>query len=143
MQGLQTKAKNRKGFLLMESLLAFAIFGIAVTSILIAVHETAEVSNNISQEAKTQLQLKQILTEVLTIPLSEKEFERDEIIDLPEDTRARVQVTPADDIYANQDISNGPLKQLYTVKITLIWNEGNVEKTKTAETTHYYPLCQR
>ena len=124
----------------MESLLAFSIFGIAVTSIIVAVSRTAEISYNISREAKTQSQLKSLLTEVLTIPTRENDFERDEIIDLAESgTSARIQVSPIEDLYANQD-SNEPLSQLYSVKITLIWEEDGIDKTKVVETTHYYPL---
>ena len=124
----------------MESLLAFSIFGIAVTSIIVAVNRTAEISYNISREAKTQSQLKSLLTEVLTIPTPENDFERDEIIDLEESgTSARIQVSPIEDLYANQD-SNEPLSQLYSVKITLIWEEDGIDKTKVVETTHYYPL---
>jgi len=134
------KTLHRKGFLLMESLLAFSIFGIAVTSIIVAVNRTAEISYNISREAKTQSQLKSLLTEVLTIPTRENDFERDEIIDLAESgTSARIQVSPIEDLYANQD-SNEPLSQLYSVKITLIWEEDGIDKTKVVETTHYYPL---
>lgn len=134
------KPLHRKGFLLMESLLAFSIFGIAVTSIIVAVSRTAEISYNISREAKTQSQLKSLLTEVLTIPTRENDFERDEIIDLEESgTSARIQVSPIEDLYANQD-SNEPLSQLYSVKITLIWEEDGIDKTKVVETTHYYPL---
>ncbi len=134
------KPLHRKGFLLMESLLAFSIFGIAVTSIIVAVSRTAEISYNISREAKTQSQLKSLLTEALTIPTRENDFERDEIIDLEESgTSARIQVSPIEDLYANQD-SNEPLSQLYSVKITLIWEEDGIDKTKVVETTHYYPL---
>lgn len=127
----------------MESLLAFSIFGIAVTSIIVAVKQTAEISYNITVEAKTQSQLKSLLCEVLTLPVPEDDFERDEIIDLPEDgTSARIQVTPLADVYANQEATEEALDRLYSIKITLIWEEDGVDKTKVAETTHYYPLYQ-
>ena len=135
------KLAPRKGFLLMEALLAFSIFGIAVTSIVVAINRTAEISYNIAREARTQSQLKSLLTEVLTMPISEIDFERDEIVNLAEaGTSARIQVSQLENIYANQDSTQEALRQLYSVKITLKWEEDGVDKTKVVETTHYYPL---
>jgi hypothetical protein len=137
------KAKlPRKGFLLMEALLAFSIFGIAVTSIVIALHHTSKVSYEINREAWAQSQLKNILTEVLTIRTPEEEFPRDAIRDLP-NAKARILITPITEPTYSEDSTAQILKKMYQVSVTLYWDEDGTERSKSAITTHYYPLHQR
>jgi len=107
----------RKGFLLMESLLSFSIFGVAVTSIVVALHQTAEVSQEIN-------------------------FERDEIIDLP-DAKVRIEITPHTEILHSDDPTATPLAKMFDINITLYWDEDGSERTKSAHTLHYYPLHQK
>jgi hypothetical protein len=137
------KAKlPRKGFLLMEALLAFSIFGIAVTSIVIALHHTSKVSYEINREAWAQSQLKNILTEVLTIRTPEEEFPRDAIRDLP-NAKARILITPITEPTYSEDSTAQILKKMYQVSVTLYWDEDGTERSKSVITTHYYPLHQR
>ncbi len=138
----QLRRNTRKGFLLMEALMAFAIFGIAVTSIVVALHQTAKISYEINRESWAQAHLKNLLTETLTIPVSEQDFERDIERDLP-DARARIQVTPIEQTANVDNFNNQPLKKMYSVTITLFWEEDGVDREKSASTVHYYPLHQK
>jgi len=135
---------SRKGYLLMEALLAFSIFGIAVTSIVIALHHTSKVSYDINREAWAQSELKSLLIEVITIPTPEEEFERDEILDLhQEGAKARIQVIPVTEATHTSESTAQALKKMYNITITLYWDEDGTERTKSASTTHYYPLHQK
>jgi hypothetical protein len=131
----------RKGFLLMEALLAFSIFGIAVTSIVIALHHTSKVSYEINREAWVQAQLKNILTEVITIRTPEDEFPRDEIRDLP-NAKARILITEITEPTYSEDTTAEILKNMYQVTVTLYWDEDGTEQSQSATITHYYPLHQ-
>lgn len=133
---------QRKGFLLMEALLAFSIFGIAVTSIVIAINHTSKVSYEINREAWAQSQLKNLMLEVITMPKSEEEFVRDEIRDLP-DARARIEIILATEATRSSDSTDELLNKMYQVTITIYWDEDGIEKSKSANTIHYYPLHQK
>ena len=132
----------RKGFLLMESLLSFSIFGVAVTSIVVALPQTAEVSQEINRESWAQTRLENLLKEVITLPVSEENFERDEIVDIP-DAKARIEITPHTEILHSDDPTATPLAKMFDINITLYWDEDGSERTKSAHTLHYYPLHQR
>lgn len=131
--------KDRKGYVLMEVLLAFAIFGTAVTSIVIALHKTGEVSHTIQTESIAQQHLKNLMVEVLTIPTPKDSFERDEIRDLENGFTARIQITPSNQINQNEN----ELTDLYDVKITITWEDDSGSESTTANCVHYYPLHQR
>ena len=126
----------------MEALLAFSIFGVAVTSIVIALHRTAMVSYEINRESWAQDHLENLIKEVITIPVPEDQFARDEIRDLPQ-AKARVLITPLNDTPHTNETTAQPLKKMYRVEITLYWDEDGIEKTKSADTIHYYPLHQK
>ncbi len=126
----------------MEVLLAFTIFGIAVTSIVIALNQTAKVSYELNRESWSQAHLKNLIKEVITLPVSEDEFPRDETRELV-DAKARIIVTPLTDTPHTTDTTAAALKQMYKINITLYWDEDGIEKSKSASTIHYYPLHQK
>lgn len=123
----------------MEVLLAFAIFGTAATSIVIALHKTGEISHTIQTESIAQQHLKNLMVEVLTIPTPKDSLERDEIRDLENGITARIQVTPSNQINQNEN----ELTDLYDVKITITWEGDSGSESATANCVHYYPLHQR
>ena len=131
--------KANKGYVLMEVLLAFAIFGITVTGVVVALHKTGEVSHAIRTENAAQQHLKNLMVEVLTIPTSKDSFERDEIRDLENDITARIQVFPLSQVNQNEN----ELADLYEVKVTITWDGESGLESKTADCVHYYPLHQK
>ncbi|MGJ8656997.1 MAG: type IV pilus modification PilV family protein [Akkermansiaceae bacterium] len=133
--------KTRKGFLLMEALLAFSIFGIAVTSIVVALNQTAKVSYEINRESWSQTHLQKLMREVITLPVTEEEFPRDVTLEL-NDATAKIVVTPYTDTTQNEDSLEVNLENMYEINITLYWDEDGIEKSKSANTVHYYPLHQ-
>jgi len=140
-QNSSKRNKGRKGFLLMEALLAFTIFGIAVTSIVVALNQTAEVSYQLNRESWSQTHLQKLMREVITLPVTEEEFARDITLELT-DATARIIVTPLTDTTQNEDSLEVNLEKMYEINITLYWDEDGIEKSKSAHTIHYYPLHQ-
>ena len=136
-----SRNKLRKGFLLMEALLAFSIFGIAVTSIVVALNQTAKVSYEINRESWSQTHLQKLMREIITLPVTEEEFPRDITLELP-DATAKIIVTPLTETPHTTDTTAAALEKMYEINITLYWDEDGIEKSKSAHTIHYYPLHQ-
>lgn len=122
----------------MEVLLAFAIFSIAVTSIVIALNRTAELSQTMTQELDSTRTLRNLMTQTLTTPVPESEFVRDEVVEINDHTRARIQVTEFEATDADEHI----LPRLYKIRITLEDSLSSEQTTNELETIHYYPLTQ-
>lgn len=124
---------GRRGFLLMESLLAFAIFGIAVTGILLALQQTSNLSREVIRSQWAKQEARNLMLEVLTIPTEESEFVRDEVREIDDTTRARILVEPHEDV----DKDGNELQGLYRVTITLMWEENERMKEVSYSTVHY------
>ncbi|MFD2159062.1 hypothetical protein ACFSW8_09145 [Rubritalea tangerina] len=119
--------------MLLEALLAFSIFGIAVTSIVIALHTTAELSQDIVREQWVKQEAQNILKEVITAPRSGNDFERDETYVIDEFTDARIVVEPLEAVNQDQDI----LDDLYSVTVTIYWDDDGQRAEQSFTTTHY------
>lgn len=124
--------------MLMEVLLAFAIFSMAVTGIVIALNQTAELSQTMTRELDTTRTLRNLMIQTLTTPLPEDEFVRDETLVIDEFSKARIQVT---EFEAVNDEGND-LPRLYKINITLDTKVNEETLTDELETIHYYPLTQ-
>lgn len=124
--------------MLMEVLLAFAIFSMAVTSIVIALNQTAELSQTMTRELDTTRTLRNLMIQVLTTPVNQDEYVRDEVIVIDEFSRARIQVTEFEQVNDEESI----LQNLYKIRITLDTKVNEQTITKEIETIHYYPLTQ-
>lgn len=125
--------KPKSGFMLMEALLAFSIFGIAVTSIIIALHRTAELSQSVVHEQWIKQEAQSILTEVITAPQTGNDFARDESFFINQTTEARIVVEPLEVV--NKDEIQ--LKDLYSVTITIFWDNNGTRSEQVFSTVHY------
>lgn len=131
---------TKPGFLLMEAILALAIFCIVITGIVSALSSTASLVNIIRSERWIQKQQQNILIEILTTPATLEEFQEEKVIPLQEfDAQAFVRVEPLQIENQNGDI----LRNLYEIEIRTEWQEGYTTRESTLTTTHYYPLYQR
>lgn len=129
----QRNVRKRSGFMLMEALLAFTIFGIAVTSIVVALHSTAHLSQEVIQAQWVKQEAQNLLREVLTSPPTGNSIERDDLITIDEFTQARVIVEPHEAV--DQDENN--LDDLYSVSVTIYWDNDGTRAEETFSTVHY------
>lgn len=124
---------GRSGFLLMESLLAFAIFGIAVTGIVVALNQTSDLSREVIRSQWAKQEARNLMLEVLTTPVADSDMVRDEVREIDDSTRARIVVEPFEAV--NQDEEQ--LVNLVKVTVTLMWEENTQKKEATYSTIHY------
>jgi len=119
--------------MLLEALLAFSIFGIAVTSIVIALHRTAELSQSVVHEQWMKQEAQNILKEVLTAPRTGNDFARDDSFFIDPTTDARILVEPLEAV----DQDDNLLDELYTVTITIYWDNDGTRSEQVFSTIHY------
>ncbi|MEO1858083.1 MAG: hypothetical protein ABGY95_12075 [Rubritalea sp.] len=131
---MKTSRQNRRtGFMLLEALLAFSIFGIAVTSIVIALHRTAELSQAVVHEQWVKQQAQNLLKEVLTTPRTGNDFARDESFFIDQTTDARILIEPLEVV----DKDGNKLDEFYTVIITIYWDNDGTRSEQVFSTIHY------
>lgn len=113
--------------------MAFSIFGIAVTSLVVALHSTAELGQKVIHAQWLKQEAQNILSEVVTTPAGANGIERDETIIIDEFTEARVLVEPHEAV----DKDDNNLEDLYSIKVTIIWDEDGTRSEETFSTIHY------
>jgi Tfp pilus assembly protein PilV len=119
--------------MLFEALLAFFIFGVAVTSIVTALHRTAELSQAVVHEQWIKQEAQNILKEVLTAPRTGNDFARDDNFFIDPTTDARILVEPLEAV----DQDDNLLDELYTVTITIYWDNDGTRSEQIFSTVHY------
>ena len=127
----------KNGFLMLEVVLALAVFGIACTGLTVAFHRMGEAA----ALAQSELRITRILDSALTEQLSFPTLEEGET-QIPvegTDLELDVLIEPILDL-ENQD--GEILQQMYRVQITAIWFSGGSWQTRTVESMRYNLMYQ-
>jgi type II secretory pathway pseudopilin PulG len=129
---------NRKnGFLLLEVILAIAIFAIACTALTVALHRMSDAAALAQSELRIARILDSALTEQLSFPtLEEGEFQ---IPIEDSDIELDVEIIPIEDL-ENQD--GELLQQMFHIIITANWFENGQNQSRSVETWRYNPMYQ-
>jgi len=130
---------KRRGFLLLEVLLAMMVFSLAATGIVLALSNAAKLTYDIERDQWVRKHQERILTEVLTSPSTLEEFLEEKVFTLDE-FAAEATVTVAE---TELESSNGTiLKNLYDIEIRIKWFEDDEEEESVMRTLHHFPLYQ-
>ena len=130
---MKIKQQRRRGFLLMEALIAFTIFGIAVTGVIVSLRRTAELSNTVIHEQWIKQEAHNLLTEIITAPETGNDFARQETISIDSSTEAFINIEPLEDV-TNQD--GDILENLFKVSITIYWDDNGNRAEETFSIVH-------
>ncbi|MFC5050025.1 hypothetical protein ACFPK9_05315 [Rubritalea spongiae] len=130
---MKTNRHNRNGFMLMEALIAFSIFGIAATGIIIALHRTAELSQAVIHEQWVTQEAHNLLTEIITAPDTGNGFAREETVTIDGGTEALISIELIEDV-SNQD--EELLENLYRVSVTIYWDDNGNPAEETFTIVH-------
>lgn len=133
MQTKRQNLKNRRGFMLLEALIAFSIFGVAATGIIIALHRTAELSLSVIHEQWIKQEAHNLLTEIITAPNTGNDFAREELINIDSNTEAFISIELLEDV-TNQD--EEILENLYKVSVTIFWDDNGNRAEETFSIIH-------
>ena len=129
--------KKSKGFLLLEVVLALAVFAIACTGLTMAFHRMSAAAGLAQSELRITRILDSALTEQLSLPMLEEG-----VTQIPvegTDIELDVVIEPIEDI-ENQD--GELLQQMFHVKIIANWYENGAWQERSAETWRYNPMYQ-
>ena len=128
-------ASGRRGFLLMEVILALGIFGMAATGFAMALAKTADAAAMAQQRMKIARILDSALTEALSLPVLE---EGTTSVVLKEDgIEVDTRVELIEDL---QNLDGKILQEMYRIEVSAHWYEFGEWVEETAETWRYSRL---
>ncbi len=122
---------RRKGFTLLETLLALMVFSTAVVALVEAVHQLGEHTLLRRHEAAVQERMRSLLVEHTRRPDDIEEVKLQE-----GDVTYTVTHTPLE----LKDRDGQPVEGLFEVRVTAAWLEGRTQQQASAETWVYPPL---
>jgi hypothetical protein len=132
-----SRRRTKKGFLLLEVVLALAVFAIACTGLTVAFHRMAGAANLAQNELRITRILDSALTEQLSLPMLEEG-----VTQIPvegTDIELDVEIEPIEDM-ENQD--GELLQQMFHIKVIANWYENGAWQQRSAETWRYNPMYQ-
>ena len=132
-----SKRKKNKGFLLLEAVLAIAVFAIACTGLTMAFHRMSAAAGLAQSELRISRILDSALTEQLSLPLLEEGVNQIPVEDT--DVQLNVVIEPIEDM-ENQD--GEPLQEMFHIKVIANWYENGAWQERSAETWRYNPMYQ-
>lgn len=126
----------RRGFALLEVLLSVAVFSMAATGFVVALHKTGEVAAATQREVRITRSLESALHEALSLPTLEEGKTTLEL----EDSGMEI-----DTLIEPLEIENQEgelLQEMYRIEVTVFWLEEDEWQERSAETWRYARLYQ-
>ncbi len=153
----------RGGFILLEVLLALAIFGLVSVGITRALQQIGEVAIRSGEELRIQRKLESWLTRYSKADFRDQDFRSalpiegeiagqvfDEVSAYADEMGVDyyAYVEPLEEMYTlvvrepDGDEQESPLQNMYRIKIEAIWGDSDQERIRVAETIRYESLYQ-
>lgn len=126
-----------RAFLLLEVVLALAVFSMAATGFVVALHRMSQTASQAQIELRTTRILESELNETLSLPVLEP-GETTRTVE-GEDIELLVQIEPLEDLQ-NQD--GAELQEMFRIRITARWYENANWHERQVETWRYGRLYQ-
>jgi len=132
-----THTKARKGFLLLEMVLALSVFAMATTGFVVALHRMAAAANQARDELRVTRILESALNETLSLPV----LEEGEMSDVSGDGEIDILVViePIEDLENEEGLT---LTEMFRIGITARWYENGDWQERSIETWRYARLYQ-
>ena len=128
---------NNRGFLLLEMVLALAVFGIAATGFAVALNRMAKVAALAQSELRITRILDRALDETLSLPVLEEGVTDSKAGDTGVDL-----VTTIEPLTELQNEEGQLLQQMYLIKIEAKWFENSEWQNRIVETWRYGLMYQ-
>ena len=134
---IRPRARFRPGFLMLEVVLALAIFGAAATAFAVAIHRMAAAADLAQNELRITRILESALDENLSIPTLQEGTTTTPVGNTGIEIITKIELM--------QDLENQDgqaLQELYRVTVTARWFYNNEWQERVAETWRYARLYQ-
>ena len=128
---------NNRGFLLLEMVLALAVFGISATGFAVALNRMAKVAALAQSELRITRILDSALDETLSLPVLEEGVTDSKAGDTGVDL-----VTTIEPLTELQNEEGQLLQQMYLIKIEAKWFENSEWQNRIVETWRYGLMYQ-
>lgn len=132
-----TSHPGRRGFLLLEMVLALAVFGMAATGFAVALNRMAKVAALAQSELRITRILDSALDETISLPVLE------EGVTDSQGGETGVDLTTTIELMKELENEEGQLLQeMYLIKIEAKWFENSEWQSRTVETWRYGRMYQ-
>ena len=129
--------KGQRGFLLLEVVLALAVFSAAATGFAVAMNAMAKASLFAQSELHITRILDSALDETLSLPVLEEGTTTTPVAKTGIEMATTITIL---DSLENQD--GAPLQEMYLITVTARWYESGEWKERSAETWRYGRMYQ-
>lgn len=129
------KHYQRQGFLLLEMILALAVFAMAATGFVVALQKMSQTSALAQSEMRVTRVLDSAMSEVLSLPTLEAGGYPIEGYGI----EVAAEIEPVEGL-TNEDGED--LKEIFRIQVTARWYESGGWNQRTVETWRYGPMYQ-
>ncbi len=126
-----------RGFLLLEMVLALAVFGIAATGFAVALHKMADAAGLAQSELRITRVLDSALDETLSLPVLEEGVTNSTVGDTGIELDTTIKLL---DELQNED--GQALQEMYSIKIEARWFNNGQWQDRSVETWRYGRMYQ-
>lgn len=119
----------KRGFLLLEMVLALAVFGIAATGFAVALHRMADTAGLAQRELRITRVLDSALDETLSLPTLEEGVTHSKVGETGIELDTTVKLL--DDLQNEDGLA---LQNMYLIKVDAKWYDGGVTQQRSVET---------
>lgn len=130
---------GRRGFLLLEMVLALSVFAIAATGFTVALHRMGKVASLAQNQLQVTRFMESALSEALSLPVLEEGEIQTEISRGNNVVRILTVIRLMEDL---QTEDGQMLTEMYHISVTATWMEGTERHERTVETWRYGRMYQ-
>ncbi len=144
MIGIPTK--RRRGFVLMEVVLALTLFGMVGVAYLVSLQDIAELLREMRREAEITRILDSELRKWMSLPQIEEGEPDPSVLDERDQLEVRVVIRPREDAVEEMRFTTEEgrvLQEMFHIQATASWYEDREWHERTAETWRYARLYQQ
>ncbi|MES2921011.1 MAG: type II secretion system protein [Verrucomicrobiota bacterium] len=127
----------KRGFLLLEMILALAVFGIAATGFAVALHRMGEVASLAQSELRITRILESALDETLSLPVLEEGVTNSSVGETGIELDTTIELLPE-----LQNEEGQLLQEMYLIKIEARWFSNREWQQRAVETWRYGRMYQ-
>lgn len=138
--------KRRRGFVLMEVVLALTLFGMVGVAYLVALQDVAELLREIRREAKITRVLDSELRKWMSLPQIEESEPDPSLLEERDQLEVKVVIRRLEDVVEEARFTTEEgrvLQQMFHIQATATWYEDREWHERTAETWRYARLYQQ
>lgn len=137
---MKAQAKRRRGFVLLEVVLAIGVFAIAATGFVVALHRTDDLAATAQRELRITRLLDSALKEALSLPVLE---EGTTTVDIEEEMNGnKIEIETLIEPMEMENKDGQLLQEMFRILVTAYWFENGEWQQRDAETWRYARLYQ-